>query len=316
MITEITKHKLSALRASLFLAFSGGILIASALFANAPARAADVPAYRLQVSPTQNDLGEIEPGETYTGELKVQNTGSEGFDFKVEVAPYTVQSDQYDPDFTTVNEYTEIADWIKLSTEDGHVDPDGQTEVSYTIDVPKDAPGKAQSAALLVSLVTEGASDKTSIQTVQQAAYLIFANIAGETRKTAEITENRVPSFLFQPPLIASSKVKNTGNIYTVAEYTLEVKSFFGGKDVFTTPEEDRKEIIFPGTERYNEVSWEGAPQIGLFKVKQTVKIFDEVSEVEKVVFLCPLWFLILIIAIIGVIIFWIVSRILKRKSA
>lgn len=280
------------------------------------ASAADTPAYRLQISPTQNNLGEIDPGGTYTGKVKVQNTGTEDFDFKIEVAPYTVKSDQYDPDYTTVNEYTEIADWITLSTESGHVGADGQEEVEFTVKVPDDAPGKAQGAALLVSLVEDNDSDVTSVQTIRQAAFPIFANVTGDTRKTAEIVSNRVPNLLFTPPVIASSVVKNTGNIYTVAEYTLDVESFFGGKDVFTTPEEDRKEIIFPDTERYNEVSWEGAPQIGLFKVKQTVKIFDEVSEVEKVVFLCPLWFLILIIAIIGVIIFWIVSRILKRKSA
>lgn len=309
------KQSFSAVRLAMSLALMT-VFTTSLGFFSATASAADTPAYRLQISPTQSNLGEIDPGGTYTGKVKVQNTGTDDFDFKVNVAPYTVQSDQYDPDYTTVNEYTEITDWITLSTESGHVEAGSQEEVEFTVKVPDNAPGKAQSAALLVSLVENDDSDATSVQTIRQAAFPIFANVTGDTRKTAEIVSNRVPNLLFTPPVTASSVVKNTGNVYTVAEYTLDVKSFFGGKDVFTTPEEDRKEIIFPDTERYNEVSWEGAPQIGLFKVKQTVKIFDEVSEVEKVVFLCPLWFSILIIAIIGVIIFWIVSRILKRKSA
>lgn len=303
----IKKSKACAL---LFLA------VAAVLSMSPATHAVDVPDFRLQVSPTRNNIGNLEPGQTYEGTFKVQNTGKNDFKYNLTVAPYTVQGQNYDPDYSKNTEYTEITDWIVLSEEKGGVEVNGVDEIKYKIQVPSDAPGGSQSAAILVSLDEENASESTGVQTVRQAAYLIYANISGDTRSTGQVLENKIPSILFAPPVIATSVVENTGNIYTRAEYLLEVKSFFGGKVAYTNADNKDGQTIFPNTERYHEVAWEDAPQIGLFKVKQTIKIFDQVSEVEKVVFICPIWFLIIIIAVIGVVIFWIVSRIFKRRTA
>lgn len=307
LFNVIQKSKTCAL---LFLAVVAVLSISPATYA------VDVPDFRLQVSPTRNNIGNLEPGQTYEGTFKVQNTGKNDFKYNLTVAPYTVQGQNYDPDYSKNTEYTEITDWIVLSEEKGGVEVNGVDEIKYKIQVPSDAPGGSQSAAILVSLDEENASESTGVQTVRQAAYLIYANISGDTRSTGQVLENKIPSILFAPPVIATSVVENTGNIYTRAEYLLEVKSFFGGKVAYTNADNKDSQTIFPNTERYHEVTWEGAPQIGLFKVKQTIKIFDQVSEVEKIVFICPIWFLIIIIAVIGVVVFWIVSRIFKRRTA
>ena len=46
-----------------------------ALVGSSAVSAADVPEYRLQVSPAREDIGDLKPGESYTGTFKVQNTG-------------------------------------------------------------------------------------------------------------------------------------------------------------------------------------------------------------------------------------------------
>ena len=94
----------------------------------------------------------------------------------------------------------------------------------------------------------------------------------------------------------------------------LQVFPLFGNEEVYTTEENPELKVIFPETKRYSEVAWEGAPALGIFRVKQTIKIFDEVSEVEKLVFLCPLWFIAIILLLIFLIIFWIVSRVRGRN--
>ena len=71
-----------------------------------------------------------------------------------------------------------------------------------------------------------------------------------------------------------------------------------------------------PESERYNVQEWKGAPMIGIFKVRQTVSIFGDVSVVEKIVVLCPLWLLFVIIAAILFIIFWIISKLKSRKKS
>lgn len=282
----------------------------------------EVPEYRLQISPTQDSIGTLEPGETYEGEFNVQNTGSKPYSYKTSIAPFSVKNDSYEQDFETTSQYTEITDWVTITEgAEAEVQPGEQQTVKYKIKVPKDAPARSQSAGILVTM-NAGETDN-GIQTIRQIGYYFYANIAGETNQTAEIVKNSIPSFLFNPPLVASSVVRNSGNIYTAAKYRLEVYNVFGGKMVYTNATENQKgeeqldsQIIFPETERYNEVSWEGAPQLGLFKVKQTVEIFNEKSEVEKIVFICPIWFLLIIIAVVAIIIYKIVSCILRRRSA
>ena len=48
----------------------------------------------------------------------------------------------------------------------------------------------------------------------------------------------------------------------------------------------------------------------------ETVTIFDETSVTEKIVFLCPIWFLFLVLLIIFFVIFWLVSRARSRHQA
>lgn len=181
--------------------------------------------------------------------------------------------------------------------------------------MPEDAHGGSQSAVIIIRLKQPAESDSTAVETVQQLGYLVFGNVDGDITRTAKILENKIPSFIFDPPIIATSVIENTGNVYTNASYTLQVFPLFGNEEVYTTEENPELKVIFPETKRYSEISWEGAPALGIFRVKQTIKIFDEVSEVEKLVFLCPLWFIAIILLLIFLIIFWIISRVRGRKE-
>ena len=95
----------------------------------------------------------------------------------------------------------------------------------------------------------------------------------------------------------------------------MQVFPLFGDEEVYTNEENPVKQMVLPGTNRYNELSWDGAPALRIFRVKQTVKIFDEVSVTEKMVFLCPIWFLFIVLLLIFCVIFWIVSRVRNRRK-
>ena len=95
--------------------------------------------------------------------------------------------------------------------------------------------------------------------------------------------------------------------------YTLQVYPLFGNEEVYTNEENPEKRTILPETRRLNTMSWDGAPQLGIFRVKQTVKFLDDTKVTEKLVFICPLWFLFVVLAIIFLAIFWIVSRVRGR---
>ncbi len=271
------------------------------------------PEYKLSISPSYEEMTGLKPGTTYSGEFTIFNDGLKDFGYSISFAPYTVTNENYEPVFTVENNYTEIKDWITVDSDSGDVEAGKGKKIHFTVEVPDDAHGGAQSAAILVTMKN---SEKQSgnVEAVRQLGYLIYGNVDGEVTKTGRILENKVPTFLFNPPILASTLIENTGNVYTVATYKLQVFPLFSDEEVYTNEETPENNIIFPETKRYNELKWEGAPQLGIFKVRSTVKIFDEESVVEKMVFLCPIWFLFIVILIIVLIIFWIVSRIMKRK--
>ncbi len=307
--------KFTLLPAMIFAVFLGFSLAPLSAYAD------ERPIYRLQISPTQDNIGTLQPGDTHSGKFNVQNTGTKSYEYRVEVMPFSVKGTNYEQDFETVSDYTVMTDWVTLSSTTGTVDPDSESPVSYTIQIPDDAPAGLQAIAIMVTMINTDEMQASGIQTVSRAAFPVYLNVDGATRREAEIISHTVPGFSFAPIIVTTSTVNNKGNIYTNAEYRLEVRNFFGDQLEYTNVKTENgvektvREVIFPDSERYVETSWDDAPMVGIFKVKSVVKIFDEESIIEKVVIICPLWLLILIIVIIAVAIFWIVSRILKRRQ-
>ena len=310
------KIKLSYRLLSLFVLPLAFLLGAS--FFGQPASAADLPDYRLQISPSQADLGQLTPGSTYTGTFAVQNTGTKPYKFTAEVVPYSVSDTDYDPLFDFPSDYTQLTEWVTFSSDGDTVQPGSSVDVNYTVKVPKNAPAGNQNAAIAVTMDVEPGSGVT---TLQRVAFIMFSNVEGTTIKKGSITSNKVPGFVFGSPLKVTSIVRNDGNVYLPATYLLEVRNFFNGSlEYSNSTYRDGQEVIpnyviFPETNRYTEVVWEDVPAIGVFKVKSVVKIFDQESTVEKTVIVCPLWLIVVIVLLLGFAIFWIVSRIVKRRG-
>lgn len=294
-----------------------GVVLAfvAAVVAVAPAMAEERPDYRIQLTPAQIEL-ELEPGKTTVETFEVQNTGAKDLSFEVSVAPYGVTGEDYKSDFTTETKYNDLAKWITLSDKGGTVEPNGSKEITITIQVPEDVPAGGQYAIVLAKMVSDGSGeDSTAVSVERQVGLVLYSNIDGDTREDAKVAENKVSSFLFEPPITATSVVENNGNVHVEATYTLQVSSIFGGEEIYTNEENPQKALILPETRRFNSISWDGAPQLGLFKVKQTVKVLDDVSVVEKVVFICPIWFMFIVILIIFCVVFWIISRVRGRNK-
>ncbi len=266
------------------------------------------------------------PGETYKNSLSVFNSSNSTRDLKyaVEVGSFSqhkndLSEDDYGSiDHISVSSYNQIMDWIKLDNTGGKLAPGVSAEIGYTIEVPKDAPAGGQYATILViDETTSGLPGEGNIAIDQkfQFASIIYAEVAGQTREEGDILDNSMPSFMLNGPLTASSMVKNSGNVHTDAEYTLQVWPLFSGEEICTNEEKPETSLILPETERYHTQTCD-LPSIGIFKAKQTVKIFGEVSIVERTVIVCPLWLLFVIIFAIIALILWIFMRTKNRKKS
>lgn len=277
----------------------------------------EIPEYRLQISPATLHIDELEPGETEKVKFRVQNTGSKEFDYEITVTPYSVSGTDYRQDFSTTTHYTDIAKWVTFSQTTGTVEAGGQDEITATITVPQDVPAGGQYAAIMVRMLEneENSNSGASVSMYKQLGLVMYTSVEGETREEGKVLENKVPSFMFNPPISATSIVENTGNVHFEAEYILQVFPLFSDEEIYTNEDNPATSLILPETQRFNTVSWEGAPRLGIFKVRQTVRVVGQPDSVtEKMLFICPIWFMFIVLLIIFLIIFWIISRVRGRR--
>ena len=279
---------------------------------------------RMTISPPQQKIVLV-PGETFEGTIRVSNSGEAKNDLKysVTIGSFGLGKDENgnvdynDTDTDTITAYNQMMEWITLGKESGVVAPNEIDVVPFTIDVPLDAPAGGQYATIIFQDDTENneGGGNVTIRNVLRFAASIFAEVAGETRDEGIITENNIPSFILNNKLSAGSTVKNNGNVHTDASYVLQVWPLFGDEEICTNEEEPATSLIMPETSRYH-VEECNLPVIGIFRAKQTIKIFGETSEMEKMVIVCPLWLLFIIIFAIILLVMRIIMQVKSRKNS
>ena len=278
----------------------------------------------IAISPT-NERIVLMPGETFRGGFNVVNPNDAEGDlhFAVSLAPFNEykgansKDDYGEVDLSGRTSWNQIMDWTTLANETGTVVPNSEETVEFIINVPEDAPAGGQYMAILVREnpdYAEQNENSLGIKESMQMAFVVFAEVAGETREEAEILENNVPSFMLNSSLVATSRVKNNGNVHTNAEYILQVWPIFSDEEICTNEEDVGSSFVLPETERYHTESCE-LPKIGIFRARQMVEIFGEASVVEKIVIVCPIWLLFTIIFAIAAIIIYFFARAKARKS-
>lgn len=277
----------------------------------------------MHVSPPNHRMILV-PGETYTDSFIVANANdsTRALKYELSIGSFSESADGENGDdygtvdHISVSNYNQIMDWITLDRTSGSVEPNEKDIISYTINVPEDAPAGGQYATIIVKDVTDSggaSSGDIEIQSVMQFASIIYAEIAGENKEIGSISSNFIPSLIFNSPLTAESMVRNDGNVHTDAEYELQVWPLFSDEEICTNVENPETSLILPESERYHAQTCD-LPAVGVFKAKQTVEIFGESSTVEKMVIVCPLWLLFLILFVIIAFVIWIIMKI-KRSN-
>lgn len=268
----------------------------------------------LQVSPSKQQLGGLEPGEVREGSFKVQNIGTGAFDFKVYASSYEVKGENYDPVFDGSKDGLKIANWFTFSQDTGHLESDTEVTINYTIRVPQNAPGGGQYGAIMVETVKEN-DDKSNIQAISRVGMVIYSHINGEINRCTRILENKLPSFLFNPPIFGESRVENCGNVDAELSVSLKVYPFFSNEEIYTNEEKPTVLNTLPATKRYHKELWTNSPAIGIFNVEQVIKYGSETKTERKLVIVCPIWLIVLIVLFILSVIFWLVARNRERKA-
>ncbi len=262
----------------------------------------------------------LEPGQTYEGTIKVVNPADakENFNYKASVTPYGVLGSDYTADLATVTNQSQIVDWITIENPTGSVEPNGFVDIKFKINVPADAAGGGQYATIAVSSDSETASgNDVAVNNVFEMASIVYGMVNGEIKHEGEIKENSIPGFVTNGQVKTSALLSNTGNVHEDATIVIKASNFFTGDVILPTEENsgEYNELIMPGTERLALRDIDSLPALGVVKVDQTVYYLGEVSSASANVIICPIWFLVLVIATIAAIIGVIVRIVIKHKK-
>ena len=290
------------------------ILAATALLGiQAPVSAVTQDKVHIMISPTRNRIA-LEPGDQYNGSFEVHNAGTDTFTYRVYATPYSVNGEDYSQDFSSSSKYTYLSEWITFSNTSGTLESGDFDTITYTIDVPENAAGGGQYAAIMAETDNGG---EFTIQTVSRVGMLLYGRISGDVIEAGEIIENKVPTFFFQAPITASSLIDNTkSNVHATATYIMRVFPLFSDEEIYTNEEDPVKKTIFPDTRRFNTVEWPNSRRLGIYRIEQEVQFMGKTSVVRKIVIICPLWLIVLIFIIVIALILWLISRSKARKEA
>lgn len=262
----------------------------------------------------------LQPGETYTGELTIINPADSASEikYKLEVSPYNVVGTDNTADLATVNNRNEIIKWVKFDEPTGTVKPNESRKVTFTIDVPENAPSGGQYAAIAVQDISNNQQQGgLAVNNIFELASVIYAQVGGETVRDIKVLENNVPSFVLTTPIETSALIQNDGNIHENATFMINVTNFMTGETIYPTDDKEGEfnEIIMPESSRLITRDIGNMPALGVVKVNQTIYFNGDVSTVEKDVIICPLWFMLLVVITIGAIVTFIVSRVKKHRK-
>lgn len=262
----------------------------------------------------------LTPGETYTGTITIVNpVDAKGdFHYKMSISPYSVIGQDYTADLKTVTGRNEITNWITIDEPTGVVKPNESKKVTYTIKTPANAAAGGQYAAIAVSSNNDIVQNSgVAVNNVFEMASLIYAKVSGDTVREGNILENNIPGFVAVPPIEVSALLENKGNIHESATVVLNVTNFFTGEVIFPKTDETNEfsELVMPETTYLATRNISNLPSLGVVKVKQTIYFNGKSSVEEKNVIICPIWFLLLVIACIGGIIWFVISKIKKHKK-
>lgn len=286
---------------------------ASTLFFSVPVMAEEASTDFISMSPTSQTIS-LDPGETYSGSFLITNIGENDFSYTLSARPFATSDKDYSPIYDEENVYTELSKWVTFEREMNSAKPNESNREYFTINVPENMQPGGQYIAIAATIVNKS-TDGTAIELGRSVASLFYITINGETHHSGEIIENKIPQFFFDPPISVNSLISNSGNVHERAEYIVEVRNFFNNEVVYSNADNPTTHLILPETERYETIPWSASPQLGIFKVKQTINYLGQTSVEEKIVFICPLWLIFLIIFMIFLAFFYIRSKVKDRKK-
>lgn len=269
----------------------------------------------LEISPVSTRVS-LNQKEQKPGTIEVKNYGNEPLNIKVYPTPFS--NADGNRNFKNESDYTKISHWIKIKDDSGNYQdsvtftmaPKQTKTISYKIDVPSNAPAGGQYATIFFESLDDQKNEE-SIKTTTRVGMLIYANVAGELIREANIINVRTNSFITSDNLKVSYTVENKGNIDFQASTTLQVSSLFGRQLYNDT----QLTTVFPDSSENVEFEWKDTPGFGLYNLHYKIRALDQTIEKNELILVASPFALIITGILIVVLILAIVYRTRLNKT-
>lgn len=212
-------------------------------------------------------------GDQAQGKLTVINDGSVDYSFVLYARPFSVTGEQYDPNYTEVNERTEAYQWVQFDRTSLNLKAGESVEVAYTITVPANAAPGGHYAVLFAE--TQPSGDGSNIARKKRVGSLLYMTVDGNITRAGSLASWSVPFWQMQKPITSNVRIKNDGNVHFQANLSANYTNLFGKKRF----ELNQELLIMPGTTRRVPVAWENPPLFGVFKAGGTITYLDKTEE-------------------------------------
>ena len=156
-----------------------------------------------------------------------------------------------------------MIDWIRISTEPITLKPKGQTDVPFTIVVPRNASVGGHYAAIFFRAVIDPSGG--NIGSIPRVGALIVFNVNGQVKKSGEITHFSAPRFINRGPISFNLSLKNTGTTHYLPKTEITVQNIFGPR---VKIEAEKDKFLYPGVSRQLKAVWSKSFPLGIYFAK------------------------------------------------
>jgi len=234
----------------------------------------------LSVTPPLFQISVV-PGDVWQSSIKVVNGNPYPLTVYAEVVNFVATGEsgqgKFIPIFSEGEDKITLAEWISIPEGPYEIPAEATSDISFFLDVPKDAPPGGHYAAILIGTKPPaGESIEPIVQTAQAVTSLFFVRIEGGVHEKGDIREFSVrDAFLPTPEAEFSLRFENKGNVHLQPRGDIVITNMWGTeRGVIPVNYQTHFGNVLPNSIRDFKFSWKSEfkiTDIGRYKAIATL---------------------------------------------
>lgn len=293
------------------------------VLAGAPFILAQFEGEGLTISPPVKELTLV-PGQSTAQAIKLTNPTKNIIEVYPKAMDFKAKNEGGEPEFFISGEEGKnfsLSAWIKLNQTKIALTPEQVVEFSYTINTPEDAePGGHYGVVFFASEPPEIEKDTSQVAIGSMIGSLVLGRVPGDIKEEGKLETFQAPWFSFKPPVEFITRIANTGNVHFKPKGEIKIKSFFGKEKGSIKVNEEQGNVLPDSIRKFTQ-KWE--PKVTLFspigrytgELKLTYGEDEKTLTGKVVLWIIPLWFIILTIILLVLLIIFVIWHYRKNKE-